>query len=165
MYEFRGMALSVQQPWASAIVFAGKDVENRIWRTHFRGPVAIHATATADDELLEHRCRMVRGGELRTLHDWIRRGRSLYGMPKDDDLNIETPVSCIIGIAMLVDCRESFPSPWWGGSPEYAFVLRGVVPIAPIPMAGKLKLWRCRFKYRPLERSKSWKVRSLPAER
>lgn len=37
-HYFRGKALSVRQPWASAIVFAGKDVENRSLRTHYRGP-------------------------------------------------------------------------------------------------------------------------------
>jgi len=42
------LALSVRQPWAWAIIHAGKDVENRDWRRpnpglKFRGRVAIHA--------------------------------------------------------------------------------------------------------------------------
>ena len=37
-------ALSVRQPWAWAIMHAGKDVENRTRITRYRGPVAIHAT-------------------------------------------------------------------------------------------------------------------------
>jgi hypothetical protein len=36
-------ALSIHQPWAWAILFAGKNVENRTWRTHHRGPLLIHA--------------------------------------------------------------------------------------------------------------------------
>ena len=36
-------ALTVQQPWAWAIVHAGKDVENRTQAWRYRGPLAIHA--------------------------------------------------------------------------------------------------------------------------
>lgn len=165
MYEFRGLALSVQQPWASAIIYGGKDVENRIWYTHFRGPVAIHATATFNDDEVERRCRQHRGGERRSLRDWVRRGRAVYGLPKQDDVKVEMPVSCIVGIAMLVDCKEKFSSPWWAGEPDYALVFRGIVPIEPIPMLGKLKLWHCKFKYTPLARTASWKTRTLPSER
>jgi len=35
--------LSVRQPWAWAIIHAGKDVENRTWATSYRGLLAIHA--------------------------------------------------------------------------------------------------------------------------
>ena len=37
-------ALSSRQPYAHNIVHDGKDVENRNWRTHFRGRVLIHAS-------------------------------------------------------------------------------------------------------------------------
>lgn len=36
-------ALSIRQPWAWAIVNAGKRVENRTWETRYRGPILIHA--------------------------------------------------------------------------------------------------------------------------
>lgn len=36
-------ALSVKQPWAWAIIHAGKDIEKRTWRTDYRGPLLIHA--------------------------------------------------------------------------------------------------------------------------
>jgi len=35
--------LSIRQPWAWAIVHAGKDIENRNWPTRFRGRFLIHA--------------------------------------------------------------------------------------------------------------------------
>jgi hypothetical protein len=45
------LALSVRQPWAWAIIYAGKDIENRDWRhgrlsrfLNQRGRVAIHAS-------------------------------------------------------------------------------------------------------------------------
>jgi hypothetical protein len=37
-------ALSVKQPFAHKIIFEKKDIENRTWRTKFRGTVAIHAS-------------------------------------------------------------------------------------------------------------------------
>ncbi|MCK5444984.1 MAG: hypothetical protein KAI73_05125 [Rhodospirillaceae bacterium] len=37
-------AISIRQPYAHNIIFDGKDVENRDWRTHYRGPVLIHAS-------------------------------------------------------------------------------------------------------------------------
>lgn len=36
-------ALTVRQPWAKAIIYGGKDVENRTFNTKHRGPLAIHA--------------------------------------------------------------------------------------------------------------------------
>lgn len=39
--------LTVRQPWSWAIIFGGKDIENRTWRTRYRGEIAIHA-ARAD---------------------------------------------------------------------------------------------------------------------
>ena len=37
-------ALSIKQPWASLIAHGIKDIENRTWRTHFRGKIYIHAS-------------------------------------------------------------------------------------------------------------------------
>ena len=36
-------AVSVHQPWAWAILHAGKNVENRTWATRHCGPLLIHA--------------------------------------------------------------------------------------------------------------------------
>lgn len=41
-------ALTVKQPWASAIMAGLKRVENRTWRTDYRGPLAIHAGSSID---------------------------------------------------------------------------------------------------------------------
>lgn len=35
--------ISLKPQWAKAIFERGKDVENRSWPTHIRGPIAIHA--------------------------------------------------------------------------------------------------------------------------
>jgi len=36
-------ALTISQPYASLIASGEKWVENRVWGTHYRGPLAIHA--------------------------------------------------------------------------------------------------------------------------
>jgi ASCH domain len=41
-------ALSVRQPWAEQILNGEKDVENRSYLTHPRGPLLIHASKTMD---------------------------------------------------------------------------------------------------------------------
>jgi ASCH domain len=60
-------ALSIQQPWAWAIIYAGKNIENRTWNTHFRGTFAVHASGTLmRDAELPRRSLRPRPGELIT---------------------------------------------------------------------------------------------------
>jgi hypothetical protein len=147
LFRFQGKGLSIAQPWASAIAFAGKDIENRSWRSHYRGPLAIHASGTVyRDHLDNYRCRVVRGGEKRLIIDWINRGRRRLGLELDGPNNIIS--SHIVAIAMFVDCVEKSSSPWFEG--DWGWVLKGVLPIEPIPWTGALGLWDCKFKYRPL---------------
>lgn len=44
-------ALSIKQPWASLIAHGIKDIENRTWKTSFRGRIYIHASAKIVDEI------------------------------------------------------------------------------------------------------------------
>jgi hypothetical protein len=37
-------AISLWQPWASAIALGKKQIETRSWTSHYRGPIAIHAS-------------------------------------------------------------------------------------------------------------------------
>lgn len=46
-------ALSVRQPWAWAILHAGKAVENRRWATDYRGELLIHAGKTVEDDAVD----------------------------------------------------------------------------------------------------------------
>lgn len=77
-------ALSIQQPWAEAILSGVKAVENRRWGTHYRGPLIVHAGQTYDHQgaawMAEHRPRFAavagsggRGaflGVVELLHVW-----------------------------------------------------------------------------------------------
>jgi hypothetical protein len=53
-YDADMKALSVKEPWASLIVFGGKNIENRTWRTNYRGPLLICASAQPKKSTSRH---------------------------------------------------------------------------------------------------------------
>lgn len=139
-------ALSIRQPWAWAILNAGKDIENRSRRFHYRGPICIHASLkmtsidissflwTTNDVAAWHRQKPVSTREAKV------------EPPSVDDL---CPPSYdaldrggIIGTAEIVDCIETSDSPWFFG--PYGLVLRNVQPVPFIPVKGALGLFRWR---------------------
>jgi len=108
-------ALSVRQPWAWAIIFAGKDIENRFWNTRYRGPLLIHAGAVYDAGAA------MPGGVL---------------APKKDDLAF----GAIIGLVDLVHVVKESPSMWFEG--PYGFVLRNPRALGrPVACPGERGLW------------------------
>lgn len=135
MIDLPNKALSIRQPWAWAIVHAGKDIENRDWPTRYRGPVCIHASAYKPkqddcDEFNDVFCHAVR--------DKAERARIL---PRwSEALSFER--GGIVGVAEIVDCVEQSPSPWFMG--RYGFVLANVQTIEFIPVKGALGFfdWR-----------------------
>ncbi len=83
-------ALSVRQPWAWLIVNGYKDVENRSWPTHHRGPLLIHAGSNTSE--------LPRRSEIERQHGIkVPEGIELGG---------------IIGVVNLIDCKARTDSPW-----------------------------------------------------
>lgn len=99
-------ALSIRQPWAWAIVHAGKDVENRTWRTSRRGEFFVHAARTYDTDG----------------HWFLERELGLVVPPMK-----YLPAGGIIGRARLIDCVTKSLSPWFSG--PYGFVIRDARPV------------------------------------
>jgi len=92
--------LAVHQPWAWAILHAGKTVENRGWPTRYRGPLLIHASKT--------RSSYDREAKL----DWLK----LYGVAlrRWEELT----AGALVGVVDLVDClpvAQVATSPWVEG--------------------------------------------------
>ena len=97
-------ALSLKEPWATLVVDGIKPVENRTWRTKYRGGLLIHASQTWDTE----------GAQ------WIREHTTVVLKPKDEYI-----YGAIIGQVELFDCitgYTGYPSAWFAG--PYGFVLR-----------------------------------------
>jgi len=113
-------ALSVREPWASLIVFAGKDIENRTWPTRYRGPLLIHAAKVSTREEFDAAAAVVKsiGADERMLDDcpYFRGG--------------------IIGRVDIVDCVRAHTSPWFVG--PWGFVLRNPQPVAFFRCRGQL---------------------------
>ena len=111
--------LSIKQPWAWAI-FHGKDIENRVWSTKFRGDLLIHTGQKTDQE----------GG------DWI-----IKNFPDLVPVGAEIllPTGCIIGKVTMTSCVIHSSSPWFFG--PYGFTFENPVLFKkPIPYCGKLKI-------------------------
>lgn len=119
-------ALSIRQPWAFFIVHGFKPVENRSWRTHYRGPVLIHAGTRQADEF---------EGE-DEFWPSVLGGRSF----PDDATTEHMPMGGIVGVADIVDCVEAHPSPWFFG--PFGFVLANARPLPFTPCKGALGFFK-----------------------
>lgn len=94
-------ALSIIQPWASLIAVGIKDIENRTWRTNYRGEFLIHASAK----------RLPAGWTALTSEQYAAATRLVNPYGKENDVK-QLPVSAIIGKARLVACVKNHPSVW-----------------------------------------------------
>lgn len=110
-------ALAIRQPYAWLVVNGIKDVENRTRRTHYRGPVLIHASlnedlvySTAMDEL---RCRA--------------------GVP----FPTKFAFGGIVGIVDIIGCEKDHSSPWKEDG-TWAWVLANARPLPFKPCKGAL---------------------------
>lgn len=125
MADLPQLALSIRQPWAWAIINAGKDVENRSWSTRVRGLVCIHAAQGCSWEEWDDALFFMMS--LQDLHPPLRHQIVRGG---------------IVGMAEIVDCVDVSESPWFVG--RYGFVLRNARQIDFIPVKGTLGFfdWR-----------------------
>lgn len=123
MHDLPGIALSVRQPWAWAIIHGGKDIENRSWQAvnhglKKRGRVAIHASkGMTKDEFESARDFMLSiGVACPAASDLLRGG--------------------IIGSVEVVDVVRESDSEWFFG--PRGLVLRDPIACAFIPSVGAL---------------------------
>ena len=108
-------ALTIRQPWAWAIIHAGKDIENRSWNTKLRGTIAVHAGFAYDK------------------HAKLPRGVK----PPHEEQIVR---GAIIGVADIVDVVERHRSKWFSG--PFGFVLANPRALRrPIFCPGRLSFW------------------------
>ena len=107
-------ALSIKQPWASLIAHGIKDIENRTWKTNFRGRIYIHASAKqagSYDELLNDLQKI----EFKEKYDRIT-------------LRKQHHFSAIIGEVDIIDCVINHPSIWAEKSDNYGRFQKNGIP-------------------------------------
>jgi hypothetical protein len=108
-------ALSLYQPYASLIAIGAKTIETRHWATKYRGPLAIHATASKPDgkvwKTLMARAGQPRAGwcyaddyvglvEDKKLRPWVYGDSPLY------------PLGHVVATCTLVDCLPIVTNQW-----------------------------------------------------
>ena len=117
-------ALSIRQPWAWLILNRGKDIENRVWKTQFRGPVLIHAAKGMTFDEYHEAARFVRVN----VHPGI-------SLPPFDSL----PRGGIVGRAEITGCVDDSCSPWFVG--PWGFMLEKPETLPFKPCKGSLKFF------------------------
>jgi activating signal cointegrator 1 len=145
--------LSLIQPWATLVATNEKRIETRSWKTNYRGELFIHASKKVDKKF----CEQVAGflGIEFSGSQWyyLQQGVGNLG--------------AIIAKCNLVDCVQmkeegfipGFPhtahailhngqrvdgNEYWFGDythGRWAWILKDIEPIDPIPAKGKLGLW------------------------
>ena len=124
--------LSIRQPWATLIMAGQKDIENRTWRTHERGHIAIHACSNFNGLFNAERKKVVRLCKAQGFDDLALKLESLE--------HRDYPFGAILGTAELFDCVDFNDSPWFTG--PFGFRLRDIRPLKrPMPIKGMLGLW------------------------
>lgn len=113
-------ALTVRQPWATAIRDLGKHFENRTWtppEAALGRVIAIHAGHSFEED----------GA------DWIaaRLGVMLTSRT--------VPLGAIIALARLQQVVEESDDLWFTG--PYGWAFADILPLEPLPCRGKLGLW------------------------
>lgn len=117
-------ALAIKQPWAEAVARGWKDIENRDWRTSYRGPVLIHASKLFDDDEAHAYLDVIKAAGIRTED---RKPPLTIG-------DARRRCGGIIGIAEIVDCVSMSRSPWFFG--RYGFVMANARAVDLVPCRG-----------------------------
>lgn len=151
------IALSLIQPWAWAVLHAGKDVENRVWWSTIREEFWIAASAQVTRRYYD------------SSRECIERIAPGIRVPRIDEL----PRGGIVGRARIVDCilpggfaatndrqardarlnhalggqrclppRHSLHPHRWHFPDQYGYVLADRLPVPFVPCKGHQRWWR-----------------------
>lgn len=122
-------AVSLHQPWASAVPLGIKTIETRGFRSHHRGDLAICAAKLKPDE-----------------DDYLRFCSAGAGM------GAELPLGVVVAIVDLYDVQPTeklikritvFESGWGNYGPgRFGWLFRDIRPLAePVPIRGQQGMW------------------------
>ena len=115
-------ALSLKQPWATLIVSGIKPIENRKWKSSYRGPLLIHASKTWDEEGTQWICE-----HFPQLKGFVAVRRHLLQ-------------GYLIGSVEMVGCVQEHSSPWFFG--PYGFIFENPTAFTKaIPYKGQLSIF------------------------
>jgi hypothetical protein len=110
----------VRQPWAWLIVNGFKDIENRSWKTRYRGSLLIQASAGLPTKLNLEEFR-------------------IFARRRGVDLPQEFETGGVVGMVQLKDCVTSSRSKWFEG--PFGWALSNPRKLPFVPLKGQLGLF------------------------
>jgi hypothetical protein len=136
--SFPTKALSIMQPWAWLIVNGWKDIENRSWRTNYRGPLLIHAGLKVDGDAHQE-----------LLQGYHPAGAGRVSEPlrlayQNALMKGERQTGGIVGYAEIDDCVDDSASPWFVG--PFGFVMCNGRPLPFMPTRGMQGFFHVEYK-------------------
>lgn len=87
--------ISLKQPWATLLVLGVKTIETRSWASAYRGPLAIHASASTDKDLMAFL------GRDKAFQSALK---SALGERYDSFSLSALPRGCVLGVGFLETC-------------------------------------------------------------
>ena len=127
-------ALSVMEPWVFCTFHLGKDVENRDWQTHYRGPLVICSSA-----------RIESGWNETTYLYW--RSKMPWEIikmlpPRWDHFKTVLRPGMALGIVDITDCLHATSGSPWAVPGQWHWTLNNQRSFhRPFPIKGSLGLW------------------------
>ena len=118
--------LSLRQPWAWLVIHGDKIIENRSWRTSFRGRIGIHAAKGCTRDEYDA-CQIFVRGFNPQVADCIPAFSALQR-------------GGIVGACSIADCVTSDPSPWFCG--PYGFIIHRATAVDFVACRGALGFFR-----------------------
>lgn len=129
--------LSIKQPWAWLIVMNHKPLDNRSWRTSYRGPLLIHAGKGID-----------RAGIAWVNERFPEIILPTFAQRQPGDVSA-TSLGGVVGIAELIYCESNSSSKWYmpepAGTMVFAWQLARPSPVPFAPCRGMLGLFEANL--------------------
>jgi hypothetical protein len=116
--------LTVKQPWATAILELGKDIENRSWYTNHRGELLIHSSKSLSRKEINKFLEIIPEYPLKEILS---------------DSNFQC--GCILGSVQLIEIVRDSSSKWAIPRQNHWVLSEPKVFDTPIPVKGQLGLW------------------------
>lgn len=139
------IALSVRQPWAWAIIHAGKDIENRSWSPM----MAVRRHTPVGKRICIHAAQGMTKAEYEDAAELINRiGSQPCPLPH------ELIRGAVIGTVGIADRVRSHGSPWFFG--PFGIVLASPEPIIPIRATGELGWFKWKPSQEPWPATAKW---------
>jgi hypothetical protein len=128
-------AISLWEPWATAIAIGAKTIETRHWPTRYRGPLAIHAAKYAAEASF-------------ILTPAVKPAFETAGITKISDLSFGKIVAtcCLVGCVRTEDLSGKVPRLEYAlgnyGTGRFGWILKDVVRLPePILAKGSQGFW------------------------